>query len=372
VPTFTWEFTRHISAYARQVVVVAPHFRGAKRREQLAPNIRVERFRYALPSRFENLAYGQFVKSRWYLFKTFTYVVAEFWLTMRQLVKERPAVINAHWILPQGLVAVVVGKLFRVRTVITVHGSDIFMFNSRPFRWYKRLVLRHADEVVVNSSLTRDACRGIWPNRNYHIVPMGINVQHFKPGRRTTKRAGFHLLFVGRLEPIKGTIYLCQAFQQLHTQHPDASLTIIGDGSQRAALEHYIAKHNLQDAIQMPGWVQPGDLPGYYQQASVFVGPSIHDTDGRKEALGLVLAEAAASGLPVVATDIGGSKDIVEDGVTGRLVPEKNVRALVAALDYIYGHPTEAQAMGRRGRTRVLKVFPWPRVIERYREILGL
>src|SRR5262249_44723487 len=114
------------------------------------------------------------------------------------------------------------------------------------------------------------------------------------------------------------------------------------------------------------GWVQPADLPKYYHEANVFAGPSVESEAGRKEALGLVFAEAAACGLPVVATDAGGMTDIVQDKVSGLIVPQKDVPALAEALNYFYNNPAEARAMGQRGSAFVRRNFSWGSVAKRY------
>ena len=122
----------------------------------------------------------------------------------------------------------------------------------------------------------------------------------------------------------------------------------------------------------LAGWVRPDELPERYAVADVFAGPSVEDELGTREALGLVFAEALAAAVPVVTTDVGGIKDIVQDKVNGLVVPQRDARAIADALVYLRGHPKEATAMGERGQAFVRANFSWQSVAERYAKILGI
>jgi len=196
---------------------------------------------------------------------------------------------------------------------------------------------------------------------------MGIDTEKFDLPREPHQ--GYRVLFVGRLVPNKGVRHLCEAVSLLHKQYYNMCLEVIGDGPERSALEQYVADNNLQDVITFAGWVQPEILPMHYAATDVFVGPSIEDEHGAREALGLVFAEASAAGLPVVATDVGGIKDIVQDKVTGIIVHQKDIQAIADAIIYLYDHPQEARAMGERGQKTVREKFSWGSVAERYIDV---
>ena len=370
VPSFVWQYAQVMMPRLDSILVIAPHFPGAKTRERLAEGITVRRFRYALP-RYENLAYGQFARSRFYLLKTMCYAGAEGWMTFWACVRRRPDVINAHWLIPQGFVAVLIGRMLHIRVVITVHGSDVFMFNGGVFRLVKRLTLRYADAVTVNSSATQLVCRKLWPHKEYPIIPMGIDLQKFRPAAKPKSGQGvYEALFVGRLAPVKGVQYLCQAMSLLRKDRARVHLTIVGDGPERENIESYVSAQHLEKQVTLAGWVQPAEIIKYYHKADVFVGPSIEDASGRKEALGLVLAEASATGLPVIATRIGGTEDIVRDHETGLLVPPADAEALAGALLCLYQHRQEGQAMGKRGSARIRRQFSWDDIARRYFALL--
>lgn len=369
VPSFVLDYAERMLPDVRSVTVIAPHYAGAKRRERLPSGINVRRFRYAYPYRFENIAYGQFQKTKFYPVKVLLYTVSEFWMTLRVCARNRPAIINAHWLIPQGFVAVMVKYLLHCPVIISVHGSDIFTLNGKLMKKVKRFILQRADAVVVNSSVTREACRKLY-DRDYPVIPMGVDMDRFKlskPRPTSDKSDKFEMLFVGRLAASKGVQHLIEALSTLDTQK--MHLSIIGDGPERPSLEAYVHDHGLDQIVTFVGWVQPADLPEYYASADVFVGPSIEEANGRKEAFGVVFVEAAASGLPVVTTGAGGMTDIVKDKETGLIVPQRDVPALAAAIEYLRDHPAKRREMGERGREFVSANFSWSKIIGRYRVV---
>jgi glycosyltransferase involved in cell wall biosynthesis len=237
-------------------------------------------------------------------------------------------------------------------------------------RRVKRFTLKRAQTVVVNSTATQAACQKLWPGKEYPIIPMGIDIDKFNGNRLSSQANGYRILFVGRLARSKGLRYLCEAMKLLSVRYGDVRLDIVGDGPERVWIAQYVEDNHLGNIITVHGWVQPELLPDNYLNADVFIGPSSQETGGTTEALGLVFAEASAAGLPVVATDVGGIKDIVKDKVTGLLVPQKDPQALCIALAYLHDHRKEGELMGTRGRVHVAANFSWEGVTRRYLEIL--
>lgn len=371
VPTFVQDFSMRIASHFKNVTVIAPHFPGARLYEEIGPRINVQRFRYAYPYKYENLAYGQFKKTKFYSIKVLLYAVSEFWLTLRVCIKSRPSIINAHWLIPQGFVAVLVAPLVGAKVVVSVHGSDVFTLNGKMMRKIKRFTLRHASEVIANSSATQEACRMLWPNRTYPVVPMGIDVEQFGERRVPPRAKEYKILFVGRLVRHKGVMYLCQAMKLLHSEYRDMHLDIVGEGPERDAIALFVKENNLEDAISLCGWEPHSRLPARYAAADVFVGPSVEDTSGAKEALGLVFAEASAAALPVVATNVGGIKDVVKESVTGIIIPQKDPQAIAEALKYLHDNMEVADSMGMQGRLYVNDQFSWKSVVERYLRLVN-
>lgn len=374
VASFVQEFGETLAPDFAHVTLIAPHYKLAKTRERLASNITVRRFRYFFPASGENIVYEGHAgkkanKSPLYLLKLTLFLISNFFMVLRQSL-HTGTIINAHWIVPQGAVAVLVGKLLRKPVVVTVHGGDVFTLNGKYMLKVKRWVLRHASTVVVNSSATQAVCQKIYSDREYPIIPMGIDTTSLK--KKSTPRKGklFRVLFIGRLSSEKGGIYVCKAAQILKKSGvEDVAFTIVGDGPEKPELEAFVATHNLKKIVSFEGWQPHKEIAKYYHEADVFVGPSIEEENGWKEAYGLTFAEASASGLPVIATNTGGIRDIVKDGITGFLVQQRDAEQITDKILLLKDNKNLRQTMGKKAAEQADR-FSWESTRQLYEKIL--
>ncbi len=196
--------------------------------------------------------------------------------------------------------------------------------------------LRLADRIIVPSSQVQQSlvAAGIAPAK-VAVVPFGAPCDRFQPGVKGDRT--FRALFVGRVGPRKGVHHLLAAWQQARL--PDAELWLVGVNEFPTG---WLAPY--ESLIRYIPSVPHATLPQYYQQASVFVFPSL------LEGLALVLLEAMACGLPVLATAASGAADVMTDGVEGWLLPRGDRQALMEKLIWCYEHPEALAAMGRAAR----------------------
>jgi phosphatidylinositol alpha-mannosyltransferase len=195
------------------------------------------------------------------------------------------------------------------------------------------------------------------------IVPNGVDVQRFASASPVVLPAGRHLLFVGRLEERKGFPVAVQAFADLARLYPDVRLLVIGDGSERDAVERLPA--DARSRVEMLGRVDDDRLASYLKAADLYIGPA---TGG--ESFGIVLAEAMAAGLPIVASDIDGYRDVARDGREALLVPPGDPAALVAGVRSLLDDPALAESLGRSGGQRAHE-FDWDVVTRRVLDVYG-
>ena len=198
------------------------------------------------------------------------------------------------------------------------------------------------------------------------IVPNGVNVERFAAAKAAKLKAGRHALFVGRLEERKGFRIAVEAFAQLAGMYADLHLLVVGDGSERDAVDDL--EPSVRSRVEMLGRVDDDRLASYLRGADLYIGPA---TGG--ESFGIVLAEAMAAGLPIVASDIPGYRDVARNGVEAVLVPPGDPGALVAAVRKVLDDPQLARSLGERGTTRA-RDFAWDtvtdRIVQVYREVL--
>lgn len=367
-PGFVADFAKHIAAELDNVYVLVPHFYQAKKRES-SGNVHVKRVRY-FTSRGETIFYGgggitKIKKTPLYAIKLLGYLTSLFFNTLFAALRYDVRLINAHWIIPQGFVAVLVKLLIGKPVALTVHGADILSLNGRYMRMVKRFVLKHADFVYVNSSVTQKACEAIY-KREYLLVPMGINLEKFqlakpsKPIKNKLKLTNFTIIFVGRLMETKGVIYLLESMRQLKESGRTAKAVIVGAGPLEDELQAFVKKHSLQEQVIFTGWVDQSELPGYYGSADVFAGPSLY------EAQGLVFAEALAAGLPVITTKGNGPDDFIQDGVNGYLIKSKSQQELFEKLAKLYDNPTLLRQMKAAAPQSVREKFAWETAAKSY------
>lgn len=213
------------------------------------------------------------------------------------------------------------------------------------------LELPERDATLANSRIVADASG----DPNAHVIYPGVDVTRFACDRPAAREV--ILGTACRLEPVKGIATLLEAIAILAAQHPSIHLQIAGEGSLRTRLEEQAARLSLSQNVSFLGW--RSDMAPLLQSWSIFVQPSLD------EGFGVAALEAMASGLPVVAADAGGLRELVEDGTTGFLVPPRDPAALAAKIRLLAGDPVLRQTMGAAGRRRVEEHFSLAEMVRR-------
>ncbi len=222
-----------------------------------------------------------------------------------------------------------------------------------------RRVARSIDvRVAVSAAAARFASRRI--GEGFVIVPNGVDVERFAGAEPAELPAGRRMLFVGRLDERKGFRVAVAAFERLAGRFPDLLLVAVGDGPEAAAAR--ALPESIRSRIVLVGRVANEDLHGYEAAADVFVAPSVGG-----ETFGVVLVEAMAAGVPVVASDIPGYDEVIREG-EGLLVPPRDPAALAAAVARVLDDPPAARAFGDAGRARA-RTYSWESVADRLEAI---
>ena len=243
---------------------------------------------------------------------------------------------------------------------------------------FGRYVLSRADRIIGVSSGEVDVMAEFLPfdRAKVRVIPNGFHPARFDPApscaafRESLGLAATTplVVFAGRLASNKGLHHLVPAFAALKERHPHARLVLAGeDQDQRARLEALSRRLGVADRVHFTGHLSEDLYRSALAAGDVFALPS------EWEAFGIVLVEAMACGVPCVATRVGGAPDVVVDGVTGRVVPYGDEKALSDALDGLLSDRALAARMGAAGRERAFKEYSWDAVVERtldlYREL---
>ena len=275
-------------------------------------------------------------------------------------------VVHIHSALAPGVTLIRAGLLAaaararRCRVVVHAHGGRIQLWldSSRRSR-IARLVLRPAHAVVAVSEGAEAALRGAGVA---HVtrIDNAVDDQRFAPAAEARDSHPPVVLFVGILTARKGLLDLFAASDVLAQRGVDHRVVVIGgtpDEGAAAEAEVRAAAALRSSRVQLAGMRAPEDMPGVYATASLFCLPSWW------EAMPLSILEAMAAGLPVVATDVGDVARLVEDGITGRVVPKGDVDALAAALVQVLENADQRRAMGAAAVARVAERWSIARLV---------
>lgn len=349
------------------ILVVAPRMPGAAR-DEVVDGVRVRRFRY-FPARWERLADGAILPNlradRTVALQVVPFMVAFTYAALRGLRRFRPTVVHAHWVVPGGLVARALRPFTRTPYVVTAHGGDAYALRGRPARRLKRLVLvRAAATVPVSDDIGR-LLAPVAPMRE--PVPMGVDVSRIRAdvGERRPQRG--RVLFIGRLVAKKGVDILLQAVAEV----PDASLVVAGGGPLEFELRALVDRLGLAHRVELLGAVPRSAVMHELSRAAVVALPSQVGAGGDQDGVPVVLGEAIAAGVPVVASDIGGLAEYLVDGESGLLVPPGVPTELAAALTDALDNPEKAAALAANATDRVLPLLSIDRTARAYHDVLA-
>ncbi len=238
--------------------------------------------------------------------------------------------------------------------------------------WRQEVQAGSAAELVLTvSAYSARSVRqelGIDENK-VRVLPGPVDTERFRPGEAVSHPRRY-ILTVSRLQRGKGLTTLLRAFRRLGHGAPNVDLRIIGAGPEEKRLKGLARRLGIEGRVSFLGTREGGDLVAEYQGASLFALAS------RREALGIVLLEAMACGVPVVSTHCGGAADSILDGRTGILVPVGDDSGLAAAMMKVLDDAELARSLARAGRERVESDFSqgavWQRLDRIYREVFAM
>lgn len=195
---------------------------------------------------------------------------------------------------------------------------------------------------------------------DYRIIPNGVDLELYDGAEpyEELRDGTLNILFIGRFEERKGLIHLLRAYHRLRKRHVDARLLVIGAGPKQREYRRFVGLRGVRD-VSFLGRVSDVEKARYLASADIFCAPSTG-----QESFGIVLLEAMAAGVPIVASDIHGYKNVVQRNVQGLLVEPRNHRALAAALYALARDEDLRHDMGDAGRARAPE-YSWKRVTER-------
>ena len=291
-------------------------------------------------------------------------------LRVRSVVRRlAPDVVNPHYCITHGVIAALAGLRPRV---VNLWGSDIVWDASAQMPLWRRLLVRlslgTADAVVSTSHfMAREARRVVKRLPPLHVVPFGVDVDLFRPADLVSGRPAGNGLSIGFVKTL-GSKYapgdFIKAAALVVRRYGMPRFVVAGGGPLRISCERLAADLGIADRVTFLGPVPHERVPEVMRSLDILVNCS------RQESFGVVICEASAAGMAVVATDVGGVRETVVDGTTGILVPRDDPEALAAAIGRLIENPHLRDRMGRAGRQLVCRRYDWTACVMAFEGVL--
>lgn len=248
----------------------------------------------------------------------------------------------------------------RFSKTLNVGTFHVYAPRSRGYIFFRPLIKRWFRNLHGKIAVSKPASElvGRYFPGYYNIIPNGIDLDHFGADAKPIERfmdGKLNLLFVGRMEKRKGLRFLLAAFSRLKWEYPQLRLIVVGPGPIDAPSERILGERHMED-VEIIGGVTHEDLPRYYRTADIFCAPA---TGG--ESFGIVLLEAMASGVPVLASDIPGYSGVITEGENGLLFSPKDDESLASSIAHLVRRPDLRAQVAERGRAYVQR-FSWRQV----------
>jgi len=366
-PKFVHVLNKELAQLGVDVKVIVPHTKGSLTIETME-SVMIRRFKY-LPEKYElneRSIPDEMKRSKFGKLKM-TFMIGIFFIfTYFECLKEKPDIIHGHWAFPGGYIAFLVSKLVGAKCVISIHGAETPLLKKSKFILKKTInSLNKSHAVIVNSDYTKNEYKklGVKEDKMTTIAPPPNFVQHTQDKellKKFRRRFGADdlkiILFVGRLVERKGVEYLIKAVPKIKTSQ--VHVIIAGGGWLMNDLKELVSSLELDNKVTFFGPPTNEELGYLHDISDVFVIPSIVDSMGETEGLGLVIPEAMESGLPVIATSVGGIVDVVKNNNNGILINQKDSNAIAEAVDKILSNKDFADKLVQNSKKTVSEFLP--------------
>lgn len=302
------------------------------------------------------------LRANWGSFNFFTGVIGIFpksVLFAYQMRADNVQHVHAHFASHPAAAGFIIHRLVGIPYSFTAHGSDLHRD-----RHMLREKVAEADFVAAiseyNKELIVSECNGLYREK-VNVVHCGVDIEVFQDRSHPTSyekgRNPFKILCVGTLHEVKGQAYLIEACRLLQEKGINFECHFVGDGPDKESLGELVKQAKLTDKVYFHGSLTRGEITSLLLDADVLTAPSVPTSDGRREGIPVVLMEAMGSGVPVIASNLSGIPELVNEQLTGLLVPPRDAVSLANALECYFKNSDLRHRLGHAGREKVVKEF---------------
>ena len=374
---FMKEFCDGLSENRNEVIVVTPYDSKFNRKKD---PFKIVTYKYIWPYKLQMLGYSrtmeadQLLKKRAYFLIPFMVFFGTFKL-VSVIRKYKIDIINAHWIFPNGFIAMLASIFTRTPYTITIPGTDAYLaYRYKLLGAVAKIISFKASVVFSNSSFNLKRILNLGARPKYKaVISYPVDIFKFKPlnldlsvirERHGIKKGEIVILAVGRMVYKKGYDYLIKAMKNFKKNN--VKLLLAGEGDLKMQWMDLTRELELEEKILFIGNIKRDEIVKYYNLADICVAPSIIDKQGNVDGGPVTNFESMACGRPQVATDVLSIADIIENGVNGFVIPQKNVKSLELALSKLIKSKILRNKMGVLNRRKILKEVTTKSIGEKY------
>lgn len=356
------QIARHMVALGHDVVVMTSAFKGLPRREKRDGYLILR-----IPTLRRHLE-----KCR--IFEMVVFMFSAIFYSIQWVRKHRPDMTIAFFTLPSAPAAFILKKLFRIPYIVSLHGGDVPGFMKEQLRIYHALTIgfirtlwKEAKAVVTISSGLKELALKTDRKMKIDVIPNGVDAPFFQMPEQegvVSSNRPFRILTVGRLSPQKRVDILLDAFAEVKRQISSrpVQLWIVGDGPLRTKLEEQTKALGITPDVSFFGWQDQENLKNFYSKVDLFALSSAY------EGMPLVILEAMAAGLPIVATQVPGVDELVHPGENGTLVPILDPASMAKAILSLMRDEPTLKRMAQVSRSLSYR-YHWKEIASRYLEL---
>lgn len=298
-----------------------------------------------------------------------TYSWKAYFFARKLIQKNNYNLSHSFFTVPCGFISLLLKYNFNISYVVSLRGSDVPGYSDRFEFLYKfikpltRLIWKNSFGVIANSKGLRELALKTNSKQEIGVIYNGINLSDFIPD--PTKRPADKIIITtgaSRVTARKGINYLIEAIKILAPKYPEIYLKIMGDGNEKENLEKLVKELGLEKSVEFIGRVPREETAPYYQEASVFVLPSFN------EGMSNAMLEALSSGLPLLATDTGGTRELLDDGVNGFVIKMKDSQDLANKIEILVKNEDLRKKMAEASRKKA-ETMSWGKVAKEYLDL---
>lgn len=271
----------------------------------------------------------------------------------------QPDIVHAHYATSYGFFG---AQLKAENYIVSVWGSDVFDFprKSTMHKAFIKYVFRKAKTILSTSNAMAEEIQ-LYTKKKIHVTPFGIDVDKFTP--KSNVNDNFVIGTVKSLEKVYGIDYLLEAFSIFHKKFPNSECHIYGEGSLLEELKSLALRLGIEKSVKFKGYVNHDFVPEVLSGFDVFCALS------REESFGVAVLEASSCEIPVIVNNIGGLKEVVEDGVTGYILDATDSSQVADKMLFLANGKEERKKLGEKGRQFVQMNYNWTKSAEIMNEV---